>query len=58
VYVLDMVVKSLCFCVPVYGLLETKLVERFDVMWLLWHNNVLPQKGWQQKNELKQIFNK
>ncbi len=58
VYVLDMVVESLEFSVVVCGLLEIKLVERFDVMWWLWHNNVLPQKGWQQKNELKQIFNK
>ena len=53
-----MVVKSLCFCELTYGLFEIKRIERFDVMWWLWHNNVLPQKGWQQKNELKQIFNK
>jgi hypothetical protein len=58
VYVLDMVVESLEFSVVVCGLLEIKLVERFDVVGWLWHNNVLPQKGWQQKNELKQIFNK
>ena len=46
-YVLDVSVKSLCFRVLVYGLLEIKLVERFDVVGWLWHNNVLPQKGWQ-----------
>jgi hypothetical protein len=53
-----MVVESLVFHVLFCGLLEIKLVERFDVVGWLWHNNVLPQKGWQQKNELKQIFNK
>jgi hypothetical protein len=39
-----------CFCELTYGLFEIKRIERFDVVWWLWHNNVLPQKGWQQKN--------
>jgi len=53
-----MAVESLCFCVVVYGLFGIIRTERFDWLWWLWHNNVLPQKGWQQKVELKQIFNK